>query len=70
MKKEQELLYKIMRNFEGMQRIEVFDLLHRMEILLFYTKSPLQKEHLKKIILSDMDKKNGSPFTVYYLSQW
>jgi len=50
MKQEHQLLYKVMRNFEGMQKIEAFDLLHRMEVLLFYAKSPLQLDHIKQII--------------------
>ncbi|WP_299224209.1 hypothetical protein [uncultured Aquimarina sp.] len=58
MKQEQQLLYKVMRNFEGMQKIEVFDLLHRMEVLLYYVKSPLQSDHLKRIISSDMDQES------------
>ncbi|MHA7058266.1 hypothetical protein ACWGOQ_0013670 [Aquimarina sp. M1] len=55
MKQEQQLLYKVMRNFEGMQKIEVFDILHRIEVLLFYAKSPLRVDHLKQIITSDID---------------
>ncbi len=55
MKQEQQLLYRIMSHFDGMQKIEVFDLLHKMEILLFYANNPLQSEHLKKIIISDID---------------
>ncbi len=55
MKQEQQLLYRIMSHFDGMQKIEVFDLLHKIEILLFYAKSPVQSEHLKKIIASDID---------------
>ncbi|WP_378180847.1 hypothetical protein [Aquimarina sp. SS2-1] len=55
MKQEQQLLYKVMRNFEGMQKIEVFDLLHRIEVLLYYAKSPLKAEHLKRIICTNLD---------------
>ncbi|WP_108802138.1 hypothetical protein [Aquimarina sp. Aq107] len=63
MKQEQHLLYKVMRHFEGMQKIEVFDLLHRMEVLLFYAKSPLKAEHLKQIITSDIDQESDvDPF--------
>ncbi|MFD2563677.1 hypothetical protein [Aquimarina rubra] len=55
MKKEQQLLHKVMRNFEGMQKIEVFDLLHKIEVLLFYAKSPLEIGHLEKLIASDIE---------------
>ncbi|WP_299187680.1 hypothetical protein [uncultured Aquimarina sp.] len=57
MKEEQQLLYKVMRNFEGMQKIEVFDLLHRIEVLLFYAKSPLRAGHIRRIINSDVNQK-------------
>jgi len=53
MKNEQQLLYKVMRNFEGMQKIEAFDILHKIEVLLFYAKSPLNNTQVKKIIQSD-----------------
>jgi len=59
MKNEHQQLYNVMRNFEGMQKIEAFDLLHRMEILLFYAKSPLRSDHLKQIITADMDRENN-----------
>ncbi|MGY3792351.1 hypothetical protein [uncultured Aquimarina sp.] len=55
MKQEQQLLYKVMRHFEGMQKMEVFDFLHRMEVLLHYAKNPLRLEHLKKVISSNID---------------
>lgn len=54
MKKEQQHLYKIMRHFEGMQKIEVFDLLHKMEVLLFYAKSPLKSSQIRKIITTHL----------------
>ena len=55
MKKEEQVLYKIMRHFEGMQKIEVFDLLHKMEVVLFYAKSPLTIARLKQIISADAE---------------
>ncbi|OED35742.1 hypothetical protein AB832_06180 [Flavobacteriaceae bacterium (ex Bugula neritina AB1)] len=69
MKQEQQLLYRIMSHFDGMQKIEVFDLLHKMETLLFYAKSPLRSDHLKKIIASDIDpQKDIDPFQFTILS--
>lgn len=44
-----------MQHFEGMQKIEVFDLLHKMEILLFYTSSPITKDSIIQIINSGLD---------------
>ncbi|MBQ4818859.1 hypothetical protein [Aquimarina sp. MMG016] len=55
MKNENYSLYKIMQHFEGMQKIEVFDLLHKMEILLFYTSSPITKDSIIQIINSGLD---------------
>ncbi len=52
MKKEQQLLYKVIRNFQGMHKIEVFDLLHKIETLLFYAKSPINSDHLHQMIKS------------------
>jgi len=63
MKNEQRLLYKLMSNFEGMQKIEVFDLLHRIEILLYYTKSPINNTEIRQIITSNIGLENGiDPF--------
>ncbi|WP_378181989.1 hypothetical protein [Aquimarina sp. SS2-1] len=56
MKQEQQLLYKVMQNFEGMQKIEVFDVLHKIEILLFQTKSPITREGIARIINSEIDR--------------
>ena len=56
-------LYKVLSHFEGMHKIDVFDLLHKIEVLLYYVPSPLQKEQLQKIIEanSQLDK-NIDPF--------
>ncbi|KAA1245783.1 hypothetical protein [Aquimarina sp. RZ0] len=55
MKNENYSLYTIMQHFEGMQKIEVFDLLHKMEILLFYTSSPITKDGIIQVINSGLD---------------
>ncbi len=55
MKKEYELLYKVVKNFEGMQKIDVFDMMHKLEILLFYAPSPVTRESIKNIINADID---------------
>ena len=46
MKTHQQRLYKILSHFEGMSKLDAFDLLHKMEVLLFYAKSPLQISRL------------------------
>ena len=61
--KQQQLVYKVMQHFEGMQKIEVFDLLHRIEILLYYTKSPINNTQIRQIISSNIGQENGiDPF--------
>jgi len=52
---EHEHLFKVMRNFEGMNKLDVFDILHKIEILLFYTKSPITRESIARIINAEMD---------------
>ena len=62
-RRERQVLYNVLSHFEGMHKIDVFDLLHKIEVLLYYVPSPLQKVHLQKIIKADsaMDK-NIDPF--------
>lgn len=55
-KNEQRLLYRVIQNFEGMQKIDVFDALQKIEVLLFYASSPLNAKDIKQIILSDIEK--------------
>lgn len=57
-KNEQVKLFKVMQNFEGMNKLDVFDILHKIEVLLFYTKSPITREGIVKIINSEIDSKN------------
>ena len=63
MKNENQLLLKVIKNFQGIDKIDVFDLLHKIEVLLYYVSSPLQKEQLQKIIEADSTlDKNIDPF--------
>ena len=63
MKNEHQLLLKVMKNFEGMNKLDVFDMLHKIEVLLFYTSSPITRYHIKKVIEVDMEnKKDIDPF--------
>ena len=66
MKNEYRILYKIAKNFEGMQKIEVFDVLHKMEVLLFYASSPVSKDNVRKILKSDID--NQSDIDPFYFT--
>jgi len=48
MKNENQQLYKVLQHFEGMQKIDVLDLLHRLEVFLFELPSPITKRSLQK----------------------
>ncbi len=56
MKNEQQLLYKVIQNFEGMQKIDVFDMLQKMEMLLFYISSPITKDSIREIMSVSFNK--------------
>ncbi len=52
---EHQLLYKVLQHFDGMQKIDVFDLLHKIEVLLFYASSPLEQKDIIQIIQADRE---------------
>lgn len=56
-KSEHAQLFKVMRNFEGMNKLDVFDILHKIEVLLFYSKSPITREGITKIINAEMEER-------------
>ena len=63
MKKEHQVLLKVMKNFEGMNKLDVLDMLQKIEVLLFYASSPINKYSIKCIIEADLDQnKNIDPF--------
>ena len=66
-KKEQELILEVLKLFEGMNKIDVLDILHKMEVLLFYTKSPITKESIAKIINADLESTFSSELAQYTL---
>ena len=60
---EHRLLLKVMKNFEGMHKIEVFDTLQKIETILFYTSSPITNYSIQKIVEIDpCQKRNIDPF--------
>ncbi|WP_282079868.1 hypothetical protein [Aquimarina algiphila] len=54
MNDEKKLLYNILKKFNGMGKIEAYDLIHKLETLLFYTSNPINEEELKQIIVSNL----------------
>ncbi len=67
MKNEHQFFYKIMRYFEGMQKIDVLDILHEMEILLLHAASPITKDNIRKVISYNIKKDqkfNSFTFTI------
>ena len=50
MKKNYKQLHKILTQFEGMPKIEVFDILHKIEVLLYYARGPLTRATIKNML--------------------
>ena len=44
---EDKILQKVLKQFDGMTKIEAFDVLHKIEVLLNGQQSPIQYEYLK-----------------------
>lgn len=44
---EDKVLQKVLKQFDGMTKIEAFDVLHKIEVLLNGQQSPIQYEYLK-----------------------
>ncbi|WP_281988861.1 hypothetical protein [Aquimarina aggregata] len=55
MKKDKEILYKIIEHFDGLDKITAYDLTHKLETLLFYADNPIRVKNLKTIIDSDIE---------------
>ena len=60
--KHQKMLYDILKNFEGMSKIDSFSLIHKIEVLLYYTNGPLNLSEVKKIITSEVEIEEIDPF--------
>ncbi len=55
MKDQKKLLFKIAKKFDGLSKIEAYDLTHKLETLLFYASNPIDIEDLIQIIASDFN---------------
>lgn len=66
-KNDTQLLNKVLQNFEGMQKIDSFNLLHKIEVLLFYAKTPLTIENINEILDSSIDPLEIDPFQMCVL---
>ncbi len=63
MKNKEQLLFEITKHFEGMNKMQAFDMIHQIEILLFYTSAPIQHKNIKQILSSDIqDAEEIDPF--------
>lgn len=60
--KHHKILFSIMKNFEGMSKIDSFDLIHKMEILLYYINGPVNLDDVKNIITSEVNSEEIDPF--------
>lgn len=44
---EDKVLQKVLKQFDGMAKVDAFDVLHKIEVLLNGLQSPIQYEHIK-----------------------
>ncbi len=63
MKNEKKILYDILKNFNGMGKIEAYNITHKLETALFYASSPIKIENLEQFITSDYNQNDDiDPF--------
>ncbi|WP_062056905.1 hypothetical protein [Aquimarina longa] len=55
MKDNKELLYKTLNHFNGISKVEAYDLIHKLETLMFYASNPINTDDLEKKIISGFD---------------
>ncbi len=55
MTNEKKLLSSILKHLNGMNKIEAYDLTHKLETLLFYASNPIDVENLEQIISADFN---------------
>lgn len=65
-RKKEQLLYRVMLHFKGIQKVEFYDLLNKIELLLYYGKSPLKVQHIKRIIDLDINQNNEDTFPINF----
>lgn len=54
---EDKILNKVLKQFDGLTKLQIFDLLQRIEALLVYQKSPVQFSTLQKSLIQVSNKK-------------
>ena len=52
MKNDKKLLGKILKHFNGLDKIDAYNLTHKLEILLFYASNPIDTNTLKEMVVS------------------
>lgn len=61
--KKQKLLNNIMKNFEGLKKVEAFDIISKLETLLFYAPNPLNFENIDTVEVTNFQNDtNMDPF--------
>ncbi|WP_271782359.1 hypothetical protein [Aquimarina algiphila] len=56
MSKEHRIMRKMIKHFSGLNKLEAFDILQKMEVVLYYASSPLKTKDLEQIIVSGSKK--------------
>ncbi len=58
MKNNKKQLYEVLKHFDGMGKIEAYDLTHKLETLLYYASNPINTENLSELLESFIDQNN------------
>ncbi len=63
MKDQSQKLMAILKHFQGMNKIDAFAIIHKLEVLLYYIPNPVNTTNLKPdAILSEINEKDIDPF--------
>ncbi len=55
MTNDKQILHEIIKKIEGMNKLEAYEIIHKLETSLFYASSPIKYEDLKPVIDADID---------------
>ncbi|MEW7277568.1 hypothetical protein ABW636_03130 [Aquimarina sp. 2201CG1-2-11] len=55
MTNDKQILHEITKKIEGMNKLEAYEIIHKLETSLFYASSPIKYEDLKPVIDADID---------------
>ncbi|WP_103866721.1 hypothetical protein [Aquimarina sp. I32.4] len=56
MRKQHLLMLKVLKHFAGLNKLDAFDLLQKMEVTLFYTTNPITVKNIKQVLSTNNEK--------------